>query len=122
MQPSDKQIEISCQNVAKLLAAGERFAFIDCREPDEAAICSIAGASLIPMTAIAHRVSELAGRERDRVVVHCHMGGRSLRVAKWLREQGFAHAQSMAGGIDQWAEEIEPGMARINWAEPCSHG
>jgi rhodanese-related sulfurtransferase len=33
-------------------------------------------------------------------------------VARWLREQGFAKAQSMAGGIEQWADEIEPGMAK----------
>jgi rhodanese-related sulfurtransferase len=58
------------------------------------------------------RVGELAGSEARRVVVHCHLGGRSLRVAQWLRQQGFARAQSMTGGIEAWAVEIEPGMAR----------
>jgi rhodanese-related sulfurtransferase len=45
-------------------------------------------------------------------VVHCHHGGRSLRVAHWLREQGFANAQSMAGGIDRWSQEIDPSVPR----------
>jgi rhodanese-related sulfurtransferase len=85
---------------------------LDCREADEAAICSIDGSLLLPMSEIAARFEELAGREQERLVVYCHLGGRSLRVAAWLREQGFAHAQSMAGGIDQWAANIEPEMAR----------
>jgi rhodanese-related sulfurtransferase len=32
---------------------------------------------------------------------------RSLRVATWLREQGFTQAQSMRGGIDAWSHEID---------------
>ena len=32
-------------------------------------------------------------------------------VAGWLRERGF-QAQSMAGGIDQWAAEIDQSLAR----------
>ena len=58
------------------------------------------------------RLSELEPQRAQRIVIHCHHGGRSLRVANFLRQQGFAHAQSMAGGIDQWAVEIEPGMTR----------
>jgi rhodanese-related sulfurtransferase len=105
-------MEISCQEVAKLCTDGEKFVFIDCREPDEAAICRIDRADLMPMSALTDHVGELAGHNDDRIVIHCHKGGRSLRVANWLRQQGFHQAQSMAGGIDQWAIEIEPGMAR----------
>lgn len=112
MSSTTVPIEISCRDVAALRAAGEPFALIDCREPDEAAVCQIDGAQLLPMSVIAERVGELAGREADRIVVHCHKGGRSYRLANWLRQQGFANAQSMSGGIDQWALEIEPGLAR----------
>jgi len=58
------------------------------------------------------RAAELDAFRGRNVVVHCHHGGRSMRVAQWLRQQGFDHAQSMAGGIDQWAAEVEPGMTR----------
>ncbi len=109
--PTDP-IEVSVPEVKGLLDAGGDFLFIDCREPDEHAIAAIEGAQLLPMSTLAERISELAGNEDRRVVIHCHKGGRSLRVANWLRQQGFARAQSMAGGIDQWATDIEPGMAR----------
>jgi rhodanese-related sulfurtransferase len=109
--PADP-IEVSVPEVKELRDAGADFLFIDCREPDEHAIAAIEGAQLLPMSALVERISELAGHEDRRVVIHCHKGGRSLRVANWLRQQGFARAQSMAGGIDQWATDVEPGMAR----------
>lgn len=105
-------LEISCDEVRRRREAGESLMLVDCREADEVAIAAIKGARWIPMGELPDRAGELAGREADRVVVHCHLGGRSLRVARWLRQQGFEKAQSMTGGIDQWAEQIEPGMTR----------
>lgn len=46
------------------------------------------------------------------VVALCHHGMRSLRVAAFLRQNGFAQAVSLAGGIDAWARQIDPAMAR----------
>ena len=105
-------IEIDCQSVKAKLDASENFLFLDCREADEYETVSINGATLLPMSELQDRVGELDCRQADQIVIHCHHGGRSLRVANWLRKQGFANAQSMAGGIDQWACEIEPGMGR----------
>jgi adenylyltransferase/sulfurtransferase len=64
------------------------------------------------MSQLAARVAELEAFRTRPLVVHCHHGGRSLRVANWLREQGFSQAQSMAGGIDQWSLEIDPTVPR----------
>lgn len=105
-------IEITCQAVHQKRQAGETFLFLDCREPDEAAVASIEGTLLIPMSQLAERAGELDAYRDQPVIVHCHHGGRSLRVANWLRKQGFAQAASMAGGIDQWATEIDSAIAR----------
>jgi rhodanese-related sulfurtransferase len=112
VNPNELPLEITSGDVAALRAAGANLLLIDCREPDEAAICSIDGAALMPMSVFADRVGELGGQEHERIVVHCHLGGRSYRVARWLRDQGFSQAQSMAGGIDQWAVDVAPGMTR----------
>lgn len=112
MSSPSEPIEISVPEVQALRTGGDDFLLIDCREPNEYEIASIEGAQLLPMSALTDRVGELAGNEERRIVVHCHMGGRSLRVANWLRQQGFSRAQSMAGGIDQWATDVEPGMPR----------
>jgi rhodanese-related sulfurtransferase len=105
-------IEVDCRTVNADRTAGADFLLLDCREPDEYAVVKIEGAKLLPMSEIAARVEELAPDRQRRIVVHCHHGGRSLRVANWLREQGFEQAQSMAGGIDAWAVEIDPSLAR----------
>lgn len=105
-------LEISCQDTHKRLEAGDDLVLIDCRERDEHALVSIAQAVLIPMSELTTRVDELKVHRERPLVIHCHHGGRSARVATWLRQQGFPLAQSMAGGIDQWAVEIEPGMER----------
>ncbi len=104
--------EISCTELNALITSGAGFHLIDCREPDEHARVSLPGSTLLPMSEIAERVCELEGQEQSRLVVYCHLGIRSQRVAGWLREQGFERAQSLTGGIDQWAEEIDPQMVR----------
>ncbi len=102
-------IEVSVDDAAARRAAGALF--VDVREPWETAICSIEDSLSLPMSEIAERAGELPSGERELVVV-CHKGMRSLQVAMWLRSQGFAEAASMAGGIEEWARSIEPGMAR----------
>src|SRR5688500_8486192 len=104
--------EVDVATVKRRLDAGEKFLFVDCRERDEHQLVHIAGATLIPLSELTTRVGDLEAHRGGSIVVHCHHGGRSLRAAQWLRQSGFNQAQSMAGGIHQWAEEIEPGMTK----------
>ena len=83
---------------------------LDVREPWEAEIASIPGATLIPMGEVASRLQEL-DPDRPTVVV-CHHGARSLNVTMWLRAQGFEHVQSLAGGIDGWSQSIDNSTPR----------
>ncbi len=108
----DLPLEVAPADVKRMLDASEGFVLVDCREPDEHKTVHIQQATLLPMSELANRVEELAAHRNGRIVVHCHHGGRSLRVTRWLREQGFPGAQSMAGGIDQWAAEIDPTLPR----------
>ncbi len=105
-------IETDCRTVRSWLDAGEDFLFVDCREPDEHAIVRIEEAALIPMSEFAERATELEPYRDKRIVISCHHGGRSLRVAMWLRNQGFMQAISMSGGIDRWAQEIDTSLPR----------
>lgn len=104
-------MEVSCSDVKRMLDSGEDFLLLDCREDEEYATVHIAEALLLPMSQLQDRAGELEPERHRKVVVHCHHGGRSLMVAGWLRERGF-QSQSMAGGIDQWAAEIDPSLAR----------
>lgn len=105
-------MEIDCQSVKQKLDNGEAFRFIDCREADEHATASIPQSTLLPMSEIADRVGELEPYHDEEIVVHCHHGGRSMRVAMWLKQQGFQNVKSMAGGIDVWAQTIDTSIPR----------
>ena len=82
-------IETDCQTVKSLRDDGADFLLLDCREQDEYDLVHIAGAQFIPMSQIQTRLEELRPHQQRRIVIHCHHGGRSLRVAAWLRQQGI---------------------------------
>lgn len=104
-------LEISVAEARELLAREPRPRLIDCREDDEWLVCRIEGAELMPTSRFGAEVSRLADPSEP-VLVYCHHGMRSMHVVRFLRQKGFSRAQSMAGGIDAWAREMEPGMAR----------
>ncbi len=102
-------VEIDVQEVKQQLDRGE-IVLIDCREPAEWETAKIEGAVLMPMSQW-HEVTDRLGEfEGKRIAVHCHHGGRSLRVTQWLRENGFPGAQNMTGGIDAWSQQIDPSV------------
>jgi rhodanese-related sulfurtransferase len=82
---------------------------LDVREPFELEICSVAGAIRIPLRELPMRVGELpTGRT---VLCLCHHGVRSLRAAEWLHAHAFDVA-NISGGIERWAEDLDPSMPR----------
>lgn len=108
----DLPLEIDVAAVKQLRDAGQDFLLLDVRNPDEYATANIAGATLIPMGELQSRLAELEPHKRAHIVVHCHHGGRSLRVTHFLRQQGFSQAQNMAGGIDAWSLQADPSVPR----------
>ena len=87
---------------------------LDVREPAEwqrASACA-EGAELLqlPMHSIPPRLSEF-DPERPTAVL-CHHGGRSMQVAMFLQQQGFARVANVAGGIDAWSLQLDPSIPR----------
>ena len=109
---SSLPLEISVGQTKALLDSNPETVLIDCRELDEYERVSIASAVLAPLSDFENSLKPLGDLGDKPVVVHCHAGSRSMRAAQWLRRNGVTQAQSMAGGIDQWAVEVEPGMER----------
>ncbi len=104
------KLEISVQEYRSRCAAGAgELVLLDCREPDELALSRLEGAVCISVREIPARLAELdPARE---LVVMCHHGQRSYRVALFLAQQGY-RARSLAGGIDAWSREIDPSVPR----------
>jgi rhodanese-related sulfurtransferase len=105
-------LEIDCRTVKQRLDENADFLLLDCREAEEFATARIEGSVLIPMSGITERVQELEAWRNKPIVVHCHHGGRSLRVTMWLRSQGFTDVLNLTGGIDEWSQQIDPTVPR----------
>ncbi len=105
----DDDMEITPREVKKLLDENEDFVFIDCRQQNEWDITHIDGTTLLPLQQLPQRIGELAGKEDQKIVVHCRSGSRSMQFANVLKQQGFEDVKSMAGGILLWNKDINPG-------------
>jgi adenylyltransferase/sulfurtransferase len=90
--------------------AKKKIVIVDVREPQEWEIAHIEGAKLIPLGQLAGRVNELD--TADEIVLQCHHGSRSARAQAALAKFGFKKTHNLAGGIDAWATDVEPGMPR----------
>ena len=83
---------------------------LDVREPHEVEICAIAGSTNIPLGQIPTAWETLdSARE---IVLICHHGIRSMQAGLFLEQHGFKNLINLTGGIDAWAQEVEPAMAR----------
>jgi len=102
--------EISASDAAALLKE-KKARLIDVREPWEFETARVEGSLLMPMGDVPSRAHQELDPE-GRLVVVCHHGIRSMNVTVWLRNQGFEQAQSVRGGIDAWAAEVDPAIAR----------
>jgi sulfur-carrier protein adenylyltransferase/sulfurtransferase len=88
--------------------AGEPFVLLDVREDDEFEMARLPWAKHVPMGQVAERLGELP--KDQPIVVMCHGGRRSQRVAQFLRQNGFAEVANLTGGIDAWSREIDPSV------------
>ena len=80
------------------------------REPWEYHTCCIEGSTLVPMNTIPARAQHL-DPEIDTVVI-CHHGTRSFQVALFLERNGFSNLYNLQGGVNAWADQVEPSMPR----------
>jgi adenylyltransferase/sulfurtransferase len=81
---------------------------IDVREPHELQIAALEGADLIPLGQLAARLSELDSAKE--LVLFCKSGTRSTRALELLVGAGFRKVKNLKGGINAWAEEVDPSM------------
>jgi adenylyltransferase/sulfurtransferase len=97
--------QLTVKELKRRIDAGESVYLLDVREPWEYKIAQIGG-KLIPQNEVSRRLSEI-DRERE-VIVLCHAGVRSQRIAEFLKQAGYPRVANLAGGIQAWSSEIDP--------------
>jgi len=98
--------EISALELSQRLRTTKSIKLIDVREPHELKISQIEGATLIPLSQLPSRLSELD--ETEDIVVFCRTGSRSYHALDILRKAGFRKVKNLKGGINAWVKAIDP--------------
>ena len=108
--PSVANGEISVAEAAAVRGRDSAVVLLDVREPFEWDIVHVDGARHVPLRELPARLRELDGHAE--VLVYCHHGTRSRQAAELLKAAGFSKVRNVRGGIDAWATEVDPRLAR----------
>ncbi len=106
----EQQMQISAQELAEVLKGDTPTRLIDVREAHEQELAHIKG--FLPATQELMQEMMATWAKDTPIVTYCHHGLRSLDAASYFIGHGFTDVRSLTGGIEAWAEQIEPSMAR----------
>ena len=109
-EEQEQRLQISPQELADLRGSDTPPRLMDVRDPNEHDLAHIDGAVLATQDAVQEILSTWP--KDAAIVTYCHLGVRSLEAASYLIGHGFTNVRSLRGGIDAWAEQVDPAMKR----------
>ncbi len=101
--------ELSVNELKGKLDRKQPITVLDVREPSEFQICNIGGL-LIPLGVLPLRLNELD--PESEIAVICHHGNRSRWAVDFLHQRGYSRAKNVTGGIEAWANSVDPSLRR----------
>jgi len=102
--------EITVEELKSMRERGEAFVLVDVREAREWAIADLVDSVKIPLGSLPQSLDKLS-KEAD-IVVYCRSGARSGNAVQFLLQNGYEKAKNLTGGINKWAERIDPSLPR----------
>jgi rhodanese-related sulfurtransferase len=103
--------EVDPLALAAAMDADDPPLLVDVRTDAERSVAAIEPSLHVGLDRFVERASTEIPKRRD-VVVYCHVGARSAQAAIWLVANGWQRVRSLAGGIDAWSEQVDPGVPR----------
>jgi rhodanese-related sulfurtransferase len=94
---------ITVQDLKKRIEAGEKFTFIDVREPHEYEEFNL-GATLIPLGTLPTELTNLEHLKNEEIIIHCRSGMRSANAQTFLIQNGFTNVKNVVGGVLAWQQ------------------
>jgi adenylyltransferase/sulfurtransferase len=103
-------IDIGPAELAERLKRGDELLLVDVRDPVEQQISALEGARSAPWERV---LASLKDVDHDtEMVLFCRTGERSLRALRRLQAAGYRRVRNLAGGLNGYAEEVDPGMRK----------
>jgi rhodanese-related sulfurtransferase len=106
--------QISCRDLAALMAFETLYAVFDVRERGEFNLGQISNATSLPRSQIEFRIAELVPDRRIPIVVYDEGEGRAGLAARTLGEFGYENVSILDGGLPEWRKEKLPAVSGVN--------
>jgi rhodanese-related sulfurtransferase len=106
----DAKVLISPRELAGLLQNDKSVKLVDVRSREEFEAVNIAGSVLLSQPVMQQLMA--SGSNINSIVVIDHAGKNGLDAAAYFMGHGLQNVRCLRGGIDAWAQEVEPKMRR----------
>ncbi|KAG2604482.1 hypothetical protein PVAP13_4NG065972 [Panicum virgatum] len=114
-----KNARITSRDYKRLVDNGEPHLLLDVRPTHHFQIASISPSLNIPLPMLEEKLPTLktslketgaasASGKEPALVVLCRRGNDSQRAVQLLRENGFASAKDIIGGLQAWGQDVDP--------------
>jgi rhodanese-related sulfurtransferase len=106
----DEQMQISARELSAKMQEDKTLKLLDIRTREEWDAVRIAGAVRMSQDTM----QEILGKwpRESLVVIYDHTGRQSLDAAAYFQGHGFKNVRCLRGGIDAWAQEVDPALPR----------
>ena len=106
----DAKILIAPKELAELRQKDNSVKLVDVRSREEFEAVNIAGSVLLSQPVMQQLMA--TGSNAEPIVVIDHAGKNGLDAAAYFMGHGLQNVRCLRGGIDAWAQEVEPTMRR----------
>jgi len=107
---ADQQMLVDPKQLARWRAENVPMRLLDIRTREEHEAAGIEGATLFTQEIM----NEMLARwpRADLLVIYDHTGTKSMDAAAYFLGHGFTNVRALSGGIDAWAQEVDPKVRR----------
>jgi rhodanese-related sulfurtransferase len=106
----DAKVLISPMELAELLQCDKSVKLVDVRSREEFEAVNITGSVLLSQDVMRELMA--SGSNTNPIVVIDHAGKNGLDAAAYFMGHGLQNVRCLRGGIDAWAQEVEPTMRK----------
>jgi len=106
----DAKVLIAPKELAELLQKDKSVKLVDVRSREEFEAVNIGGSVLLSQDVMRELMA--TGSNTNPIVVIDHTGKNGLDAAAYFMGHGLQNVRCLRGGIDAWAQEVDPKMRR----------
>lgn len=110
----DAGVQISPKEVSERIEKGEPVRLLDIRTKEEWDAVRLPDATRMSQDSMQQILSTWP--KEGLMVIYDHSGKNSLDAATYFQGQGFTNVKCLAGGIDQWSQDVDPSVRRYRLA------